>query len=177
MKHLLRLLAFLILLPLGLKAQTLPTDETGKISFTEVVDVPNTSKSELYTKAKLWIAESFRSSSAVTQFDSDSLIIVRGTRPVIIANKYAANTANLRFTQKYYFKDGKYKFVTTDFSPDGSIIYDKQNFISPENYPIKMKLVRESYASYYKGAVEAMNDIHNSFKVGFSKLISSKNDW
>lgn len=175
MKH---LLLILLLLPLGLMAQELPVDpETKLITYSGIVDAPGKTRKELHDKARLWIAENYRDASAVTQFDSDSLIIIKGIKPVTSTYRTASNTINLRFTQKIYFKDGKYKYSFSEFSPNGTILYHEKDLPSPSNHPAKGKMIKEAYASSYKSLTEAMKELDESFKTGFAKLLLAKNDW
>lgn len=175
MKH---LLLILLLFPLGLMAQTLPVDpETKLITFAGVIDAPGKTRKELHDKAKLWIAENYRDASAVTQFDSDSLIIIKGVKPVTSTFRTASNTTNLRFTHKIYFKDGKYKYSFSEFSPNGTILYHEKDLPSPDNYLAKGKMIKEAYASSYNSLTEAMKELDDSFKNGFAKLLSAKSDW
>lgn len=175
MKH---LILILLLLPLGLMAQGLPFDpETKLITYAGIIEAPGKTQKELHDKAKLWIAENYRDASAVTQFDSDSLIIVKGIKPITSRFRTASTTINLRFTQKLYFKDGKYKYSFSEFSPDGTMLYYAKDLPAPVDFPIKSKAAREAYASSYKSLAEGMQELNDSFVNGFAKLLNGKNDW
>ncbi len=74
-------LAFLLTFPfISLKAQEikLPVDEeTGKITYSEVVQVNRKDKDELYISAREWFVKSFKSSQDVIQLnDKEEGIIV-----------------------------------------------------------------------------------------------------
>ncbi|MDR6195208.1 DUF4468 domain-containing protein [Siphonobacter sp. SORGH_AS_0500] len=102
------------------KAQDLPVDkESGKITYSEVVDVPGSSKVELYGRALTWFAQSFKSSKSVLQVEDkdNGKIIGKGNIPIIIKVPIMGNTdagwVNAMFT--IVSKDGKYKYTIDNF--------------------------------------------------------------
>jgi hypothetical protein len=87
----------------------LPTIE-DKINFSEVGVVDSASKDELYTKAKIWLAEKFISANDVIQFDDKENGIVLGKGAIRKKEGGLSPTIkNWRFTVKIQVKDGKYK--------------------------------------------------------------------
>ncbi|NBW38841.1 MAG: DUF4468 domain-containing protein [Cytophagia bacterium] len=81
-----------------------------KINFSEIVVVDSASQDELYTKAKIWLAEKFISANDVIQFDDKENGIVIGKGAIRTKeNGMAALIKNWRFTVKIQVKDGKYK--------------------------------------------------------------------
>ena len=116
------LLLSLIGLALTGRAQTqpaaYPTDAaTGLIDYTETVAVADVSQAVLFTRAKLWLAGSFRSVKDVVQVeDKDAGVIVgRGYSPIGIAYFGQVSAQRLYYTLKLGFKDGKYKYELSDF--------------------------------------------------------------
>ena len=117
----------LIILSLYVKAQdsSLPTDETTKlISYTEVVTVNDSaSKDELFSRTKSCFAHLFKSSKNVIQNeDKDSGIIIgKGNIKAYaraLGNDYDGGFVN--FTITIACKDGRYKYVITDFVHEGT---------------------------------------------------------
>ena len=52
----------------------LPKDaSTGKISYSEVIQLPGTTKNELYARGKLWFAKTFNSAQNVIQADDKEI--------------------------------------------------------------------------------------------------------
>jgi hypothetical protein len=81
-----------------------------KINFSEVVVVDKASKDELYTKAKIWLAEKFISANDVIQFDDKENGIVLGKGAIRKKEGGLSPTIkNWRFTVKIQVKEGKYK--------------------------------------------------------------------
>jgi hypothetical protein len=89
---------------------------TGLIDYTEAVPVEGVSKADLFTRAKLWLAGSFKSAKDVVQTeDKDAGIIVgKGYSPISLTFFGHAVPYQLHYTLKLNFKDGKYKYELTD---------------------------------------------------------------
>jgi len=117
-----KLLLFLLLLPASAFSQKdstkyskdtvfyspLPIDSTGGIVFRRVYEVPNTPKSELYARAKIWTAINFRSAKNVIQLDDEdkTSLIIKGVQE---------GENNLWFTIQFTFKDNKYRVIMSQF--------------------------------------------------------------
>lgn len=89
------------------------------LSFTEVVENPGVSQKELYGRAKLWFADSYKSAKAVIQTDDPEVGQIVG-KPLF---KFSpgffmggeAVAGNINYTVKVFCKDGKFKYDITDF--------------------------------------------------------------
>ncbi len=100
-------------------AQDLPIDnETGKITFTEVVyvDDSTTTKDELYSLAREWFAKTFKSSQSVLQMDDKELGKLIGKANFSINRTAYLTDSYVDFTISIYLKDGRYKYQITDFN-------------------------------------------------------------
>jgi hypothetical protein len=106
----------------GALAQTdtrFPLDSaTQRITYTEVVQVPGASKAELYTRAKLWFANTFNSAKAVIEADEKDAGIVQGDGHSQMAVHYLgpkkpASSVLLWYTVKIACKDGRYRYEIT----------------------------------------------------------------
>lgn len=94
----------------------LPTVD-GKINYTEVVAVDGAKKDELYTKAKLWLANTFGSSDGVILDDRESGVIIGKGVVEIKENEVGVRTMfpaqrvdkTWNFTIKIQLKDDRYK--------------------------------------------------------------------
>ena len=109
------------------KAQeaSLPIDETTKlISYNEVVTVNNsTSKDELFSRAKSCFAYLFKSSKSVIQNeDKDSGIIIGKGNIKAYAKALGIDFEGgfVNFTITIACKDGRYKYVITNFFHEGT---------------------------------------------------------
>ena len=124
------LLLVLFFLALNVKSQPgyleLPIDSiTNKITYTNVVHTDSTLLTEdLFTLARIWFAETFRTSRAVIQMEDKQSGVLIGKAEVPILYKSLGVTHDLQnvlFTLSLYFKDGRYKYEVTDF------IYQQQS--------------------------------------------------
>ena len=122
LKSMIRLFFILLLLPFSAFSQKdparyirdtivyapLPVDSTGSIVFRRVFDAPNTPKSELYARAKIWTAFAFRSAKDVIQMDDEqkTSLIIKG----VLEGDY-----NLWFTIQFTIKDNKFRVIMSQF--------------------------------------------------------------
>jgi hypothetical protein len=79
----------------------------GTINFNEVHSVEGQSQDELYSKAKLWFADAFRSSQNVIQLDDRENGIILG-KGAFTTNERASRLT-WRFTVKVQLRDERYK--------------------------------------------------------------------
>lgn len=81
----------------------------GMVVFSEVVPVEGVTADQLYTRAKMAVAEMFKSAKDVIQLDDkeNGVIIVKGS------NNYDPDVYS-HFTLKVYIKDNKYKVDMTN---------------------------------------------------------------
>lgn len=86
----------------------------GKVIFTEVVQVDGKSADELYSLAKLAIAEMFKSANDVIQLDDKEgkTIIVKGMNK---NTESPGEGTDYLFMMRIFLKDGRYKVDLTDF--------------------------------------------------------------
>jgi hypothetical protein len=97
----------------------------GKIIYTGVVDVPNTSKDELFDRAKIWFVNSYRSANDVLQLDdkANGRLIGKG-----YFEQYDRTlNVSVYHTISIYVKDNKYKYEITNlntkfFASGGGIV-------------------------------------------------------
>lgn len=126
----------LFLVPLFAHSQILH-EKDGVIMYTDVVQVDSSlKKSELFNRAKAWIAMEYKSANAVIQMeDKDAGILIgKGVFVVVWSLGLIKNMeADVPHTIKLLFKDGKYKYEITDLSyrdSDGNSHSLKQNGLS-----------------------------------------------
>lgn len=81
----------------------------GMVFFSEVVPIEGVTSDKLYNRAKMAVAEIFKSANDVIQLDDkeNGVLIVKGS------NQCGPNTY-VHFTLKIYIKDGKYKVDMTN---------------------------------------------------------------
>lgn len=95
---------------------------TGLVTYTGIVEVDSVSSSQLYTRAKYWIASAFNSAPDVIKLDDkeSGKFIVKGLIEVPVKFYGASNIMTTRFTLKLDVKDGKYRYHFTDFMVEGA---------------------------------------------------------
>lgn len=112
---------FLFFIPATIFSQVieLPTNEqTGKVVYEGVVEVDSVFAGQLYSRAKLWLANAFVKSKNVIDLDdpSGNTIIAKGNAPVIIMGNFGKESGGyISFKLSLFFKDGRYKYILTDF--------------------------------------------------------------
>ena len=103
-------LSFILLLAKDKKKEVaFPKDSTGKIVYTEVVEMPGVTKDVLYSRAYEWFAKSFVSANNVIQMQD------KEAGKIIGKGCYGFDKNKVNFTLSIYLKDGKYKYEITDF--------------------------------------------------------------
>jgi hypothetical protein len=96
----------------------LPFDPaTGRILYTEVVQVPGASQAELYARAKLWFADTFKSTKDVVQAADKEAGVIQGTgfQGITVVVMGTHTPLRLWYTVKIALKEGRYKYDITEF--------------------------------------------------------------
>jgi hypothetical protein len=99
----------------------LPIDpDTKRITYAEVVQMPGMSQAELYTRAKLWFAEAFKSAKDVVQADEKDAGLVQGEawspmQAHFMGKNMPASNIQLWYTVKLACREGRYRYEITDF--------------------------------------------------------------
>jgi hypothetical protein len=130
----------------------LPFDPTtGKLVYTEVVQVPGASQAELYARAKLWFASTFKSAKDVVQAEDKEAGIIQGTgfQEIIVMAMGLPIHERLWYTIKIAIKEGRYKYDITDFRV--------QNYPSRYNLNPSEPVAAEGYLKTdKKGAMQGL---------------------
>lgn len=92
------------------------------LSYSEVVQVNDVLKNELFNRAKLWFATTYNSANDVLQIENkeEGELIGKAIlkyEPNILSGSEQLK-GNIRYTIKIYVKDGRYKYEITDFTHD-----------------------------------------------------------
>lgn len=90
---------------------------TRKINFSEVIKVDNADAKTLYSRAKLFVANSFKSAKDVTQLEDDATntIVGKGIFVENIANLGQRGDGYVSFKFSIECRDKRYKYSFTDF--------------------------------------------------------------
>lgn len=101
-------------------AQTLPVNQgTGKITYLEVVDASGVSPEDLAKVVKDWAS---KQEFTITEEASDKLIY--DAFSVVDYPGVSGSTTEkgkVKFSLSVFFKDGKYRYILTDFVHEGDV--------------------------------------------------------
>lgn len=101
----------------------LPIDnETGKITYKGVVEFKGMTAQQLYLRGKAWFSKAFGSGKAVIDFDDNVgfKIIAKGKFHITIKGNLGKQAGGyVNFTLSLFFKDGKYKYIFSNFYHEG----------------------------------------------------------
>jgi hypothetical protein len=163
----------------------LPIDPTTRrITYTGVVQVPGVSQAELYTRAKLWFADTFKSAKEVVQADEKDAGIVqgRGWAPIsihFIGARRPTTDFKLWQTIKIMVKDGRYRYEISSFEAElgSTTIPLEENLRRQESAGPKYAPVVAEYKEQVKAAELGLSA---SITAGMSKPATSTaagKDW
>jgi hypothetical protein len=105
-------------------SQTLPTDSTtGKVTYSEVVTMNGTSDTVLYKRLKQWFIDTYKSGKDVIQDDDKSTFTIsgKGSFPVTYNSMGSYEWGYVSYTLKVSCKNGRYKYILTNFYHSGSV--------------------------------------------------------
>jgi hypothetical protein len=99
--------------------------DTLSFSYSGVQYVDSVSAGQLYSRAKLFVAENFRSAKDVMQLDDkeSTTLVAKGVMVPIIKIPILGNSeyGYVHFAMKIQTKDGKYRYVISDFDHEGRV--------------------------------------------------------
>ncbi|MFN6943531.1 MAG: DUF4468 domain-containing protein [Cytophagaceae bacterium] len=106
------------------KAQNFPIDpETKKITYQEVVSLDSISQNELFERSKKWLITYFNKDKKLKEDKATGKIDKNGYFSVILTFDYKYKYEHtLIFNISIQHKDGRYRYILTDF-----MIYDNRN--------------------------------------------------
>jgi hypothetical protein len=172
-----KLLFFTLLTSLNCFAQDviLPKDSvTGKMTYTDVVKIDSSKANELYSKAKMWIAEAFKSAKDVMQLDDkdNSTLIAKGL--TIWNGKALGSTSQIgyvHFTIKIECKEGRYKYTFTDYTCEQTEGY--RATVPAEGLNGRKAQINFTYQQIQDFTTAMIADL----KTTMNKSLTTKSDW
>lgn len=103
----------------------LPVDEkTGKVTYTDVIQLEDMTKDEIYKKAKMWVVSTLKSGDNMVELDgsnSDQIVATGNIQLVLDSEKdktkyiLILNEGFLNFKFMIFCKDGRMKYEITNF--------------------------------------------------------------
>lgn len=168
------LLFALILIALVTKAQQFPTNpETGRITYTEVVLAEGATQKQLHDKALAWVATTFNSGPSVLQLDTEDKIVIKGIANYFTATIAGSAPSKLHFMMTIDFKEGRYKYETTNFSDNGTTPIES-SLLNPKVIYTKDGNIRPFGRNMVEGIRTGITDLNGSLK---KAMANKKSDW
>ena len=170
-------LLFLLLLPIFSFAQNeipdLPIDSTTHLITYEGVITVQGSKDQLYSKGREWFAKTYNSAQNVIQMDDKDEIVGKALMQVYYKRLGMQREGGyINYTISIYFKDGKYKYLITNFYHTGQ--YDSfGNYFNAIGTCEAM--VNEKRRSYKKLYNYFLTELDNNTKSLIERLKESMN--
>ena len=160
--------------------QIIPIDSnTNKYTFEGVVQAPNFSKEQLYNFLREWFVIAFVNAESVLQMqDKEAGILIGKGRSGF---DYSwINHCDLGFTVKIYIKEGRFKYVFTDFKQYYEAEYDK-TISKSQNKSATLDKAKIEFSKKLQTEVEGSSsivtvrraDLYNSVFKSNTKLSSS----
>jgi len=172
----------------------LPIDaETGKVVYTEVVDLNGLNKKDIYQKAKLWVVSNLKAGDNMVELEGSNSDQIVGTGNLVFddiptgygnGKRDKITSVNLNFKFIVFIKDGKYKYEVSNFLLTykwlNAYVWQEYSSDLIEIAPaplLKKETDIEEYRSRIKStAHSALNSLIQDFKSAMSKSQSSE-DW
>ena len=158
-----------LFLTLNLYAQVIYDFEKEKALIEEVVEVQDINKSEIYERAKIWMASNMKSSDGhILEDDKDKENLI-GTGNLLLKNKLFVQDKIINYKMSIFFKDGKYKILIDN------LIYHWVGVNGQVRTPYMLDLNIE-YEKVYSKKKLKKNKLHLEIDEAFKKLINSLNN-
>jgi len=150
-------------------------DDTKLVTYTEVIDQTGT-KDELYTRAIMWFNSYYKNPQGVTKVRDKDNGKIEGRANLKVynfdkdGNKSPAYMTS--YTIKMDFKDGKYKYVITDFSIKMTSRIPMEQWLdktSPNYTP--------QCDNYLIQIDDIIKDLIKKMKEGMKPKVEKKDDW
>lgn len=167
--------------PTKQKKVKMPVEHSYQIRLESIDSVQGT-KDELFVKANEWIAVTFKSANAVIQLKDKEAgkLIAKGQMDIPIKAGIFKTDLNVQFTISIETRDGRYRFVISDFSTKS---YESANRIfiheRPFTYDGREKGFNAVFSEdHWNDAVdrgrEQAKELKNSLKAAMTAL---SKDW
>lgn len=167
---------FSLLITLNLYSQELPVnEETGKVEYVEVVDVPGVDANQLYKRAEKWFGEFYTNAGSVIKEKEAGKKIFGKHR--INLHAYEKGTEVHKGFVNYYieigFKDGRYRYKIDEFfKVDGVKVFINEWIDSDAPH-------QETLNAYLKQVNDFVGELTTSLKDTLGKPLEEEgsDDW
>ncbi len=181
MKNFYYIIFFYSFMSSGQIIKELPTNEEGKIVFTEIIIVDSIDKNELFRRAKIFFVEYYKSANYVIQLEdveNATLIGKASSRFSVSGGMGVYLPLNLNYTLKIQAKEGRYKYEIYDLIFSGTYgdapaenAFDEKLYYKKKNKPNKY------YKQYLDNTLEVTTNLISSLKKSMSSESLKKSDW
>jgi hypothetical protein len=148
------------------------------VTITEVVELEGFSKDEIYTKTKLWIAQSYKSPQDVLQLDDkeSGVIVIKGI--------FEISPAYVHYTFTIKIKDGKMKLDTDHIYSDSSKGnpnygwgYAEEWIEGKCNGYKQPKFTLKQLSNIANTTIDKINSLYNSLESSIKEPLLIEEDW
>lgn len=168
-----------MILPIFLFGQMQRDEETGRLLYKEVHEVPTKNKIELHDLSEEWMAKAYNNSKYVTRLNDEDKIIAKGllsfyaTLRYLPMNPDTPYEVKVDYTLDLRFKDGRYKIEIIDIDPAfevSSLLFAeyKAYYMTFEEYQVYCREFAKNYdgpgSKIYQKRVENENKLAKDYK-------------
>lgn len=139
-----------------------PVDESGKIAWQGVTQVPGQTKGKLYNKGIEWVNSYFPNPSSVTKVRSPEDGLIEGTHSIRLTDdhngkKVPSKVVNYSF--KLEFREGRFRYTITDFNLRAASKFPLERWLEKDGpfYDLNNKPYLEQIRSTVDDMVDKMN--------------------
>lgn len=129
----------LLLLPAWAFCQNIPTKDGQTVHLDTIITVDSATKADIYSSAKLWAAEYFKSAKAVIDLDDSQAgtVVIKGNTKMEIEHPFGYLQTRCYYTIKFSIKDYRYKLEIYDlyYKPDNGEWVGNYYSPPPTTYP------------------------------------------
>lgn len=112
-------------------------DETGLVTYTEVIQVPGVSNDSLYNLAMKWIKDFYKMPSQVIKSQDQAegkIEIFHGFQVTRTEKNQTMKAGLIHYYLTLQFRDGRFKYTITKINLEGTKYFGIENWINDEKY-------------------------------------------
>lgn len=156
------------------------TNAQPALTYTEVVNVDSISKAELYSRARSWFNEAFKSSQNVLNIQDKETGELSGTGVMkYTPTVWRGNTQTIgivRFNVTIKIKDGRYKYEFTNFTHEGSVSRNTYGKLPASSFgliTITDTCSHSDFEGYQNWKNKVWVDIKNQINININPMIEA----
>lgn len=155
------------------------------LTYSDVIQVDSISQTELYYRAKLWFANTYKNSKEVIHVDNQEAGQILGKSIMDYTPNFFSGQGMVAGTVKYtitiYVKEGRYKYEITDFIHHSHKSFAFGLITDSESAPKKVPLNNQKFADKVWNDIKSEVDEYcllliSEIKTGMEKPTASEND-